>query len=212
MSRRVAVTALAVVLLLAAGTGLILLAADVRGAADGVEAGDAAYALDPARPTTWTAHGVLPGSLGERLLGVGAQLRFREAAGLYEAARGAAAGFDNGYTATQARGEAQAALAEIERFDPDPRRAAAAANLLGILAFTDARDTTSGATAPVSRAIAEFRNAVRLDGANEDAKHNLELVLRLLRAGKLTVTFAASAGGFGPVRRGSGESPAGSGY
>jgi tetratricopeptide (TPR) repeat protein len=198
-------------LLLGAGAMLVVLAGDVRATRDALDSGDAAYTLNPDAEPAWQADGLLPGPFGERILGLGGQLDLREALALYRAGRAAEEGFDQGYAAAQARGAAEATLSTIERFDNDRGRASKAANLLGILAFIDARPSEE-AGGPVERAVAEFRNAIRLDPGNDDAKYNLELVLTLLAAGKLPVTQVAESGGFGPTRRGTGESPPGRGY
>ena len=64
----------------------------------------------------------------------------------------------------------------------DRRRGSEAANLLGILAFADSRPSGPTAPAPVDQSVADFQAAVRLDPGNEDAKFNLELLLRQLVA------------------------------
>jgi hypothetical protein len=209
--RRTIIAATAAAVLLGVGAVLVVLAGDVKATHEALGSGDAVYALSPDAEPPWRADGLLPDLLGERILGVGSQIDLREALALYRTGREADEGFDQGYAAAQARGGAEAALSTIERFDRDRARASKAANLLGILAFIDARPSEGGG-GPVERSVAEFRNAIRLDPENDDAKYNLELVLTLLQAGQLPVTQVADSSGFGPARRGSGESPPGSGY
>ena len=54
------------------------------------------------------------------------------------------------------------------------------ANLSGALAFEEARFDEGQRATFLRRSLAEFREAIKLDPANEDAKYNLELVLRLI--------------------------------
>jgi hypothetical protein len=56
-----------------------------------------------------------------------------------------------------------------------------AANLVGVLSLLGAADVSvADRSTFVARAVEDFRRAVELDPANDDAAYNLELALRLL--------------------------------
>lgn len=206
MSRRVAVATL----LLAAGVLLALLAADVRRWEQRARAGDLRFQVDPAA-AGWTGTGRLPFDPALRLLGLGDQLAFRGAAQRFEAVAAAGNGFDNGASEVQARGVVEAELADRGRA-ADPRLASAADNLAGILAFADSRRSGANAPAPVERSVTAFQDAARLDPANEDAKFNLELLLRQLVAKGVRPGSSSAPGGPAHGRKGAGAGLPGHGY
>jgi uncharacterized protein (DUF924 family) len=138
---------------------------------------------------------VLPAAMSERLLDLGPQRRLRDAVRLYERSR----------TDARLRPAAERALAAAAQ-DGDPRRASQAYDLLALLAFRHA-----GATA-ADEAVSELQTAVRLDPANDAAKANLELVLRLERAGGARPGQAATAGPRAQGAQGAGSAGAGGGY
>ena len=76
------------------------------------------------------------------------------------------------------KARAQIALAAVEREAPRARDRSIAANLIGVLAFQEARGDPIHAAEAIQRAAQAFRRAILADGANEDAKSNLELILR----------------------------------
>ena len=87
-------------------------------------------------------------------------------------------GYDDGRQKAQIRGLAELALSDALATG-SRAQASRAGNLLGILAATD----ESGSDAGVSdrRAAETFEAAIRADPANENAKYNLELVLRRIK-------------------------------
>ena len=188
---------------------LALLANDVLRARAAFRSGETTFAGAPA-DAAWTAPGSF-GALGRGLLGSDDDIRYRLALQLYATIASSSQSFDNGASRSRARGAAETALAEVERRDHDPRRAARAAVLLGALAFSDPT-SRGGGPDPLDRAIAEFTNAIRLDPATAAAKTDLELVLRLLQAhGERT---GRNPGGFGPSasQQGAGAGTPGRGY
>ena len=103
-------------------------------------------------------------------------------------------GLDNGYSESRARGELEAELAELAQ-GSNRVRDAEADNLLGILAFLDSQENGPSAPAPVDRSVGDFQAAVQMDPANEDAKFNLEWLLReLLAHGERSGSNASSSG------------------
>jgi hypothetical protein len=184
--------ALALVLLVLAAF-VILLALDLRHWQGALASGDTRYVQDPGT-ATWTASTVIPFRLGERILGLQGQLAFRRAAQSFVVVKAAGNGLDNGYSESRARGELEAELAELAQ-GSNRVRDAEADNLLGILAFLDSQENGPSAPAPVDRSVGDFQAAVQMDPANEDAKFNLEWLLReLLAHGERSGSNASSSG------------------
>ena len=170
----------AAVMLLAGAVVLVLLAADVLGWREAVRDGDRHFASEPPS-AAWHASTRLPFDPARALLGLDGELRFRAAAQQFAAVQAAGRGYDNGLSESRDRGELEAELTELAR-SGDLRRGSEAANLLGILAFADSRPSGPTAPAPVDQSVSDFQTAVRLEPGNEDAKFNLELLLRQLVA------------------------------
>lgn len=168
------------VVALAAAVLVALLAADLRSTQAALRSGDTVFAQSPAA-ARWQASTILPSGFSRRILGISDELAFRRAAQTFVAVQSAGLGIDNGYSESQRRAALEVTLTNLAR-SSDPRRAAAADNLLGILAFTDSQQTGASAPAPVERSVADFQSAVQLDPANVDAKFNLEWLVRQLVA------------------------------
>jgi hypothetical protein len=108
-----------------------------------------------------------------------------------------------------ARARAQDALLRVAASDV-PQRSAQARTLLGILTFGSS--ASGGEQDQVEGAIADFTDAVRTDPANDDAKFDLELLLRL-SAAHGTRPGQGVGGGFGRGgRHGAGGGSPGRGY
>ena len=86
--------------------------------------------------------------------------------------------------------------------------ASAAANLLGVLFFTDPDDPENS---PAERAVGAFQDATLADPANASAKANLELILRQLSTSQLKGRSSPGGGDKGG-RGGAGLAPGGKGY
>jgi hypothetical protein len=185
-----------------------LLSADVRAWPDALRSGDARYAKSPAA-ARWHASAGLPGVA--TLLGVGDDLAARRAIRLFRLTYRVHGTLDTQLGRQGARAQAELALADVAR-SREPRRAAHASDLLGVLAFSDL--ASGGGTNPdqADRALSAFVNAVRLDPADDAAKVNLELVLRLFRAHGVRTGATTGAGRNGEGRRGAGTGIPGSGY
>jgi hypothetical protein len=182
--------------LLAVAVLAVLVARAARVARDVVRADDAQYLRAGApewRPGTW---------LPLDLVGGDADLEQRRALVLVRRALRPAAPF-GGQERQADRGAAASALSAIAQRG-EPALASQAADLLGVLAFTDGQG--------VDRALAGFEQAYRLDRGNEDAKYNLELVLRLLRPTGTREGTSSAAGPRGDRGRGAGAGRPGRGY
>jgi hypothetical protein len=198
----------AIVLAFAVATVLALLAADVLRWQQALERGDNRFGPVAGTAGMWTPDTLLPSRISRTVTGVGDDVDYRAAVQSFRFTRPREP--VSQFSQLTARSGAHRLLAAVDRADADAGRRATAANLRGALALEEARlGPASGP--PLRRAVSHFRHAVELDPANQDAKFNLELALRLLASG------GASSGGGGGERTstpasGAGAASAGSGY
>jgi hypothetical protein len=197
----------AAALLIALAVLAILLAADVRSSRSALASGDALYAESPAH-ASWAPRTRL-GGLAARLLATGDDLAARRALQQYAVAAATHLRLDNATAVQTTRAAAQDALTKMAA-SGDATRSSEARTLLGILTF---RSSATGAEGDqVDAAVAAFTDAVRADGRNDDAKFDLELVLKL-SAAHGTRPGQGVGGGFGRgARRGAGGGTPGKGY
>ena len=197
--------------------GLLLLAViaaviarDAAAVRRGFDGSDPVFEAQPAAERLWKVDTILP--YAKRALGVEDDLTYRR--GLRAFAVDARRR-DNPYDFSRPafRAEAQGALGSAERSASTPAQRSKAAGLQGVLAFDEAIADPVNGPALVRRSLEDFRRAVRLDPANEEAKYNLELVLRLMEpsAARLRIREnipvyrpGRSAPGGAPPRRGRG--------
>lgn len=180
MSRGIAL-GLGVLVLLAAVT-LGVLARDVRSWRSTVRRDDVRFLVTPTDPTLWTGPGGLAGRTSRRLLGLGDDLRFRQAEELFVRGHVPASTFDREKARLGARGAAIAMLDDVFRSDPAPWRRGRAATMLGLMSFEDAQGEPENGPALIRRSLKLFADAARAGGAGgDDAKYDLEVLLTLLR-------------------------------
>jgi hypothetical protein len=177
MTRRRLLLCIGAVLCLSAGTLAALLASDVRGWQTAVRASNARAVGDPSSGVPSAPDQILPFHFARSLLGLDDDLALRRALVLVRRGYTGIPSYDQSTAGSQARAQAETALARVIQAGGGRRRAAAAANLLGALAFVDSLAGAGQATKPVERSIVEFQNAIRLDPRNGEAKANLELAL-----------------------------------
>jgi hypothetical protein len=203
--------------LILAGAVLIVAGVLVALAADVVRWGDAMKHDAHAKT-------VVPFGSARRLLALDDDLALRRAVRLYRGVRGQARSYDPSRV-RRARIGAEIALADVAA-SQSGAQASQADDLLGILAFADATassndtspfgslfgDATAGSPPSVQGSVGAFQSAVQLDGRNEAAKYNLELVLRLLKANGERAGGTPSAGPRGGGKRGAGGGTPGRGY
>jgi hypothetical protein len=171
---------LALAALLACGAvASALLALDTGRVASTLAADDTTYRLAPDRPR-WDTNAVLPRGLAQRLLGVTDELTYRRALQRLAALR-VRESLVGGPEYAGLIAQAQRALVEVSQTDPDPHRRSEATNVLGVFAATSQHPFSSSSQEHAISALRSFRAAVRLDPANEQAKRNLEIILRGLR-------------------------------
>jgi hypothetical protein len=190
-----------------AAVGAALAAADVHAWRAAIAGGDRTYARTPSR-AVWQPRTFLGGGAAT-LLGVGGDLRLRDALRQYVDASRLRLRLDNAVQVEAAWARAQDSLAAVAR-SGDRRSASQALTLLGILAF---RQSASGGTqSQVDAARSDFSEAVRANPANADAAYDLELLLRLTAAHG-SREEPGQGTGFGRTgRRGGGGAQPGSGY
>jgi hypothetical protein len=185
----------------------ILLAADVRSSRSAFASGDALAAQSPGH-ASWTPHTRL-GGLATDLLGTRDDLAVRHALQLYAVAAATHLRLDNATEVQTARAAAQDALTRVAA-SRDTIHSSQARTLLGVLTF---RSSATGAEGDqVDAAVAAFTDAVRADGRNDEAKFDLELLLKLSTAHG-TRPGQGVGGGFGRgAHRGAGGGTPGKGY
>jgi hypothetical protein len=190
---------------------LLLLAADARRWQRTFATGDVAFRTTPTESRVWSAQTILPGDPARRLLAVDDDLAFRRAVRLFRLGR-PRTGFLFDPRLVALRTTAQAALTKEIRRDRDvnPRRAGESANLLGSLALAAAAtpDQQQRLNA-LQVAVGALQIGLQLDPADENAKFNLEVALRRLRAQPKPKSNTSPSSGNGT---GAGTMSPGSGY
>lgn len=171
---------------------------------------DLAFEAQPAAERLWKIDTRIP--LVDRALAIEDDLVYRRALRAFAVdARRAENPYD--FSRPAFRAEAQATLGSAERSELARPLRSKAAMLQGILTFEESTaDPVNGPTL-VRTALGDFTRAIRIDPANEEAKYNLEFVLRLMdpRAARLRIREnipyyrpGRSAPGGAPPRRGHG--------
>jgi len=152
----------------------------------------------------------LPWSPAARLLSVRDDVEARRAVALFRQAASRHGRLDDALGVTAERARAELALAQVAQ--GSGRRAAQAGTLLGILAFGDLARGGGNDASQAQTALADFDAAVRADQADENAKFDLELMLRSLVARGVRIGPNAGSGTGSTGRRGAGSGIPGSGY
>ena len=159
---------------------LALLALDVLRWDQSLRSQDVRFAALPAQSTFSQPSSRLPGGLAERLLRGDDDLAFRATLSRFARVRPR---IPTSYTdqRIQLRTETQLALERLGLTDDDRRRRARAANMSGVVALDPnvAPSDPAELANLIAAAVAAFRNAVEIDPSNVEAKHNLELALRI---------------------------------
>ena len=158
----------------------VTLALDLLAWERSLEAQDLEFSALPAQSTFSPPASRLPGDLAERLLGGADDLAFRSALQRFARVRPRSAGAYSDLR-RQLRTETQLQLSTLSLTDPDRGRRSRAANMIGVVALdpNEAPSDAAQLASLIAGAIGTFRNAVEIDPSNADAKHNLELALRI---------------------------------
>ena len=179
------VIALALAALLAAA------AEDARSWPDRVRQGDVRYRAMPEAGDPW------PQSSGavRAALGVNDDLRFRRALWAYRVTEQRVREQEQEFGGAELRAQIATLLGGLAESDPDPGRRSSAATMLGVLAYGEYRRNARGGSVFLQRSLQSFREAIRLDPTNDDAKFDLELLLELVASSQ--GDEGGSAGGKG---------------
>jgi hypothetical protein len=171
---------------------LLVAAVDVQRLHRGVTEDDVRFATNPLDEQLWRVNTILPGDPAARLLGMTDDLRYRRVLRTVFLARPRLDAFALPRLEL-ARGEAQVQLSDLMTSEQDKRRLSQEKNLLGALALAiGPRQEREQQLASFRSAVVDFTDAIRLDPENEDAMHNLEVTLQLLR--ELPKTFETLEG------------------
>lgn len=202
--------ALPIAALLVLASFAALVARDAAAVQRAFEGSDLAFEAQPAAERLWKLDTRLP--FAQEAFGVEDDLLYRRALRAFavDARRG-----ENPYDFDRPafRAEAQATLGEAEQADLPAALRSKAASLQSVLSFNEAIADPVNGPSLVQQTIAGFERAVRIDPANEEAKYNLELLLRLMDPSAARIRIrenipayrpGRSAPGGAPVRRGRG--------
>ena len=203
--------ALLALLCTAAGAVLLLLAFDAHTWRTTVARDDLRFRALPAHRGLWKPQTSLPGDPASALLGTGDTMAYRRALQLFWYSR-IGSNPEERQDLPTLRAQAQQHLQDLTAQGLSAHERSYAANLLGVLVVTTPNSSQGkGAIEQIlKRAAGYFQQAIRIDSHNDDAKLNLELVLRVTKPGKGGFSKDARSGyGFG---RGRGATPIGSGY
>jgi hypothetical protein len=190
---------------------LVLLAVDTRTWERTVARDDLRFRALPAHTALWRPAALLPYDPAAALLDTGNTIAYRRALQLFWYSR-MGANPETRQDLPTLRAAAQRQLQDLMQSGHDTAQRSTAANLLGVLTVTTpvARQDQGAIAQILKRSTGYFQRAVAIDPGNDEAKQNLELVLRLKRPGGSSLSRDARSGyGFG---RGRGSTPLGSGY
>ena len=191
---------------------LVMLAIDVVRSHEALASGDDTYTSSPKNGGLWKPGALGASTLSRKVLGVDDDLRFREAVRALRLSQRDEP-TDSDPHAILRRAKAQKLLQQVANEDPDPRRRSRALSLLSVLMLsTPAADQEERATTQ-RVALANLQKAIETDPTNDEAKYNLEVVLRR-RAGVQTVQGGPTpnpSSGQGQSR-GAATGPPGKGY
>jgi hypothetical protein len=189
---------------------LLVLALDVLRWRGQLDAADLRFAATSGNAAMWEPETILPTRVSRSLLALGDDLAYRRAVQRFRVSRIGQPVREQADVARKGRVEAE--LARLDRGDADPPRRSLVANLQGVLAFEEARDDEGQRAVLLRRSLESFRRAIALDGRNEDATYNLELVLRLLQRAA-NDSGPGGGGQRGDIRgTGAGAATSGTGY
>ena len=203
--------ALLAILCAAISAVLLLLAFDAHTWRTTVARDDLRFRALPAHRGLWKPQTSLPGDPASALLGTGDTMAYRRALQLFWYSR-IGSNPEERQDLPTLRAETQQHLEDLAAQGLNARERSYAANLLGVLVVTapTSSQDKDAVEQILKRATGYFQQAIRIDSHNDDAKLNLELVLRVTKPGKGGFGKDARSGyGFG---RGRGATPIGSGY
>lgn len=189
-----------------AGAALLLLAADAARLHGALRDADAQFRWAPEEPDLWRPAEIVPFGIAPAVLGTEDDLAFRLALRAVRLSRPHVPSLSDPAVVIL-RNEATARLTEVVQQGGPTGRRSAAANLLGVLSFSDSLYDYENRKTLLKSATGRFREAIALDPENDAAKHNLELTLARAESFELS----ESGGGPNPATGGKGAKGAGTG-
>jgi hypothetical protein len=194
--------------LLALAALFALVAVDVLHREDSMAAGDTRYAAGPSRQDLWEASEIVPLGAADKVLGVDDDIEYRRALRFYRLSQPRTSTLVRVGLAP-VRAQAEAEVTEAAAHEDDPVRRSELVNLLGVLSVARAAADPGQSAEVLQEAAAAFRQAMRIDPANANAKANLELVMRVRREQQRS---AGGRGGRPPQASRVGLGDSGTGY
>ena len=179
MTRTAALRLGGAVVCIAVATVLVLLAVDAHAWQTRMTADDLRFRANPLDRSLWQPEQRAPFGLARQLLDLDDDLAYRRGVREFRAGRPTELTFSPRTTAHRA--QAQIALTEAARDDPNALRASEEDNLLGVLGFALATQDTSQSKTFLNNSATAFRAAIDRDPRNEDALWNLEYALNQLK-------------------------------
>ena len=190
---------------------LVLLALDANTWKSTISRDDLRFRALPTHTHLWKPTTNLPGDPASLLIGTGSTLQYRNALQYFWFSH-VGNNPDVRQDAPTLRADAQDKLQALMKNGATLHQRSAAANLLGVLVVTtpSIASDQSAIMQTLTRSAEYFQEAIAIDPGNNDAKENLELVLRLTKPGKGRIGNDARSGyGFG---KGQGIGNQGGGY
>ncbi|HEX6788221.1 MAG TPA: hypothetical protein VF091_03175 [Gaiellaceae bacterium] len=190
---------------------LVLLALDANAWKATISRDDLRFRALPTHTQLWKPSTTLPGDPASLLIGTGSTLQYRHALQYFWFSH-VGNNPEVRQDAPTLRADAQDKLQALMKHGANLHQRSAAANLLGVLVVTtpSIANDPSAITQTLTRSAEYFQEAIAIDPGNNDAKENLELVLRLTKPGKGKIGNDARSGyGFG---KGQGIGNQGGGY
>jgi hypothetical protein len=190
---------------------LLLLALDANSWNKTVSRDDLRFRALPTHSGLWKPKTNLPGDPASLLIGTGSTMQYRRALQYFWFSH-VGNNPEVRQDAPTLRADAQDKLQALMKTGANVHQRSAAANLLGVLVVTtpSIANDPSAITQTLTRSAEYFQQAIAIDPSNNDAKENLELVLRLTKPGKGKIGNDARSGyGFG---KGQGIGNQGGGY
>lgn len=199
----------AAVLAVPLAIALVALASDVLRAPSEITSDDRRFATAPLRQSGLWNVGFLPGETTQRLLGLDDDVAYRRLMALYLRIEPGKVEFQGFPDREALRAKTHFELTRRSSDEPDPKRRSRLLTLFGVMTLDKRPVTEEERDAYLRTAVEAFRAAIQLDPENDDAKTNLEIVLRVF--GPVTIVGEGPSGGRSQGNV-SGQGSTGSGY
>lgn len=188
---------------------LAVVAADVLRTPTQLTSDDTRFQTAPMRQGGLWDFGYLPDDLTEEILGLEDDVTYRNAVGLYLRAEPGRTDWQGFPELERLRAKAQYELTRLSKEDPDLTRRSRLLTLYGVITLDSRPLGNEERESQLRTAVSAFRSALDLDRSNEDAKTNLETVLRVF--GPVALPSNSPTGGANQGNT-SGQGSSGTGY